>query len=59
VEGFSYLTNGCSWPKGELTDTEIQAQFGSALERKAAISQLCYITFFHINVVKCQNSLEQ
>jgi hypothetical protein len=26
-------------PKGEQTDTEIQVQIGSALERKAAISQ--------------------
>jgi hypothetical protein len=30
---------GRLWPIGEQTDTEIQAQFGSAFERKAAISQ--------------------
>jgi hypothetical protein len=34
------LDQGRSWPFGEQTDTEIQALFGSAIGRKAAISQL-------------------
>jgi hypothetical protein len=28
-----------SWPKAEITNAEIQAHLGSALERKAAIRQ--------------------